>query len=120
VRALAALAALAVGVVSGAAGALLHQRWWGLALALATALVVLAWLPPGGVRLAFAVGWCVAALRGAVTRSGGGFLVGSDAAGWSFMAASVVLLLAALLSAGAGRRRRPRHADDHGDRGPVT
>jgi hypothetical protein len=117
---LAALAALAVGVVSGTAGALLHQAWWGLAIALGTALVVLAWLPPGALRVAFAAGWCVAAIRGAVTRSGGGFLVGSDAAGLSFLAGSAVLLVAAVVSAAAAGRVRPRHADDQGDRGPAT
>ena len=44
----------------GAAGTLLHQEWWGLALALVAGLAALGWLPPGVVRLAFAVGWCLA------------------------------------------------------------
>ncbi|NYE35322.1 hypothetical protein F4692_000426 [Nocardioides cavernae] len=99
----AAVAALVVGVGSGAAGTVLHDYWWGLALALGTALVVLAWLPAGGVRLAFALGWCVPVLRGALERPGGGFLVGSDAAGWSFLAGSAVLLIAAVVSLGARR-----------------
>ena len=55
-RALATAGAAVVGATSGAAGTLLHQQWWGLALALVAGLVALAWLPPGGVRLAFAVG----------------------------------------------------------------
>src|SRR3712207_8495956 len=42
------------------------------ALAMATGLVVLAWLPPGGVRLAFTLGWCVPVLRGALARPAGG------------------------------------------------
>ena len=109
-------AAGVVGVVSGAAGTLLHQHWWGLALALGTGLVVLAWLPAGGVRLAFALGWCVPVLRGAVSRPAGGFLISSDAPGWSFLAGSFVLLVAALATV-ASRRG---HAEDRGVRGPAT
>ena len=111
-----ALLALAVGVVSGVAGTLLHQSWWGLALALGTGLVVLAWLPPGIVRVAFALGWCLSALRGALERPAGGFLIGSDAPGWSFLGGSFVLLLASLLTAGSRRG----HAEDHGVRGSPT
>ena len=110
------LAALLVGAVSGVAGTLLHQHWWGLALGLGTALVVLAWVPPGVVRVAFAVGWCLPVTRGALERPAGGFLIGSDAQGWSFLAGSFVLLLAALVTV-ASRRGR---AEDHGVRGPAT
>ena len=120
-RAAYALAALVVGLVSGAAGTLVHQRWWGLVLALAAALAAIAWLPAGVVRLAFAVGWCVPVLRGALERPGGGFLISADAAGWSFLAGSAVLLVAAVATAGAGRRTpgetRPGRADDPGVRG---
>jgi len=121
VRAAYGLAALVVGLVSGAAGTLVHQRWWGLALALAAALATLAWLPPGGVRLAFAAGWCVPVLRGALERPGGGFLISGDAAGWSFLAGSAVLLVAAVVTVAAGRRTPagtlPGRADDPGVRG---
>lgn len=106
----------AVGVVSGAAGTLLHQHWWGLALALGAGLVVLGWLPAGGVRLAFALGWCLSVLRGAVPRPAGGHLISSDAAGWSFLAGSSVLLVAALVTV-ASRRG---DAEDRGVRGPAT
>jgi hypothetical protein len=112
-RAALGLAALVVGLVSGAAGTLVHQRWWGLVLALGAALATLAWLPPGGVRLAFAAGWCVPVLRGALERPGGGFLIGGDAVGWSFLAGSAVLLVAAVATAGAGRRT---HRTDGGGR----
>lgn len=110
------LLALLVGAVSGVAGTLLHQHWWGLALALGTGLVVLAWLPPGVVRVAFAVGWCVPVLRGALARPTGGFLIAADAPGWSFMAGSLVLLVAALATVLPGRG----HAEDQGVRGPAT
>lgn len=110
------LPALVVGVVSGAAGTVLHQQWWGLGLALGTALVVLAWLPPGLVRLAFAIGWCVPVLRGALARPAGGFLISSDAPGWSFIGGSLVLLVAALATV-ASRRGR---AGDQGVRGSLT
>ncbi len=111
-----ALLALLVGVVSGAAGTLLHQHWWGLALALGTALVVLGWLAPGVARLGFALGWCVPVARGALERPAGGFLIGSDAPGWSFLAGSFVLLLAALVSVASHRGR----VEDQGVRGPAT
>jgi hypothetical protein len=121
VKAVYGLAALVVGLVSGAAGTLVHQRWWGLVLALVAALAALAWLPPGVVRLAFAVGWCMPVLRGALERPGGGFLISADAAGWSFLAGSAVLLVAAVATAGAGRRTRaqtvPGSVDDPGVRG---
>ena len=102
-----ALLAGVVGLLSGAAGTLLHQHWWGLALALGAGIATLSWLPPGAVRLAFAVGWCLAVVRGAIERPAGGFLVASDAAGWSWLAASFLLLLAELatLRSGATARR---------------
>jgi hypothetical protein len=114
VRVLAAVAGAAVvGAVSGAAGTVLHQQWWGLALSLVAGLVSLAWLPPGGVRLAFAVGWCLPVLRGTLERPSGGFLIASDATGWSFLAGSFVLLVAALATvrAGAAARRGSRSSD---------
>lgn len=116
----AVLAALLVGAVSGAAGTLLHQRWWGLALALGTGLVVLAWLPPGVVRLAFALGWWVPVARGALERPAGGFLISADTAGWSFLAGSAVLLLAALATIASGRRRPADRSGDHGVRPTAT
>lgn len=111
-----ALPALLVGAVSGVAGTLLHQHWWGLALALVTGLVVTAWIPPGVVRVAFALGWCVPVLRGALERPAGGFLISADATGWSFIGGSLVLLGAALVTV------RARHGDgeDRGVRGPAT
>jgi hypothetical protein len=124
VRALAALAAVVAGVLSGAAGTVLHQTWWGLALGLGTALVVLACLPPGGVRLAFALGWCLPVLRGVLAKPAGGFLVGADAMGWSFVAGTLVLLVAALATVRSGAARRgatvPGSAGDPGERGPSS
>jgi hypothetical protein len=113
-------AAALVGVVSGAAGTLLHQHWWGLSLALGTGLVVLAWLPPGGRRLAFALGWAVAVPRGVLERPAGGFLIASDTPGWSFVAGSGVLLLAALATVRSGSPTRRGRADDQGVRGSSS
>lgn len=110
------LVAGVVGLVSGAAGTLLHQHWWGLALALGTGLVVLAWLPPGVVRVAFAAGWCLPVLRGALARPAGGFLIAADAEGWSFIAGSLVLLVASLVTVLARRGR----AEDPEVRRPAT
>jgi hypothetical protein len=121
VRAALGPAALVVGLVSGAAGTLVHQRWWGLVLALSAALAALAWLPAGGPRLALALGWSVPVARGALERPAGGFLIGADAVGWSFLAGSAVLLVAAALTAGNGRRTpgstQGGRADDPGVRG---
>ena len=120
-RTLAAVpAALLVGAVSGAAGTLLHQRWWGLTLALVAGVVVLAWLPPGVVRLAFALGWWIPVARGALERPAGGFLISADTAGWSFLAGSAVLLLAALATVVPGRRRPADRSEDHGVRRTAT
>ena len=113
-------AALFVGAVSGAAGTLLHQRWWGLVLALTTGLVVLAWLPGGVVRLAFALGWCLPVARGVLERPGGGVLVAGDAAGWSFLAGSSVLLVAALATVRSGPATPRGLVDDPGVRGSAT
>lgn len=113
-------AATAVGVVSGAAGAVLHLRWWGLVLALGTAVVVLARLPAGGVRVAFALGWCIPVLRGMLEGPGGGFLVGADAAGWSLLVGSAVLLVAAVATARGPRAAYGGRAEDPGLRGSAT
>jgi hypothetical protein len=113
----AVVAALVLGLVSGAAGTLLHQRWWGLLLALVTGLVVLAWLPAGGVRVGFALGWCAPVVRGALERPAGGFPISADAVGWSFLAGSAVLLVAALATVRSGGPPAGGRADDPGVRG---
>jgi len=116
-RFLAALVAtLLVGIVSGAAGVLVHQAWWGLALGLAAALATLAWLPAGALRLAFALGWMVSVGRATLTLPAGDFLIAANAAGWSFLAGSLVLLVAALATIGS----RSGRAEDHGKPGPPT
>lgn len=112
--------AAGVGVLSGAAGTVLHLRWWGLVLALATAVAVLGWLPAGGVRVAFALGWCVPVLRGVLEGPGGGFLVGPDAAGWSLLAGSAVLLVAAAATVRGPRPASRGRAEDPGLRGQAT
>lgn len=115
-RLLGVLLAFLVGAVSGLSGTVLHQHWWGLALALGTGLFVLAWLPPGAVRLGFALGWWVPVLRGALERPAGGFLIAADAPGWSFLAGSLVLLIAALATVLARREGD----QDPRNRGPAT
>lgn len=110
------VATLLVGAVSGAAGVLVHQAWWGLALALAAALASIAWLPRGLLRPAFAAGWLASVARASVTAPGGDFLIAADAAGWSFLAGSLVLLVAALATARSG----PGRVEDQGVRGSAT
>ena len=112
--------ALPVGAVSGVAGVLVHQAWWGLVLGLSAALVTLAWLPTGPLRVGFAAGWSVTVLRATLTLPAGDYLISSDAAGWSFVAGSLVLVTAALATLGSGSGRRAAHAEDHGVRGQAT
>ncbi|WP_210648943.1 hypothetical protein [Nocardioides sp. SYSU D00065] len=119
-RALLVLAAALAGALSGAAGTLLHQRWWGLGLALVTGVAVLAWLPPGAARVLFALGWCVPVLRGALPRPAGGYLVAADAAGWSLLAGSAVLLMAALATVRSRTSTAPDEVEDPGVRRPAT
>lgn len=114
------LGAVVVGGVSGAAGVLVHQAWWGLALGLTAALVTLAWLPPGALRVGFAAGWSLTVSRATLTLPAGDYLIASDAAGWSFLAGSLVLVVASLATLGRRSGTRPAHADDHGDRGSAT
>jgi len=120
VRALLVLAAALAGVLSGAAGTLLHQHWWGMGLALVAGVTALAWLPPGAARVLYALGWCVPVLRGALPRPAGGFLVGADAAGWSFLAGSAVLLMAALATVRSRTPAARGGVEDPGDRGRAT
>ena len=114
------LVAAVVGAVSGVAGVLVHQAWWGLALGLTAALVTLAWLPAGSLRVGFAAGWSVTVLRATLTMPGGDYLISADAAGWSFLAGSLVLVTAALATLGSGPGRRAAHTEDRGVRGPAT
>lgn len=114
------LVAVVVGAVSGAAAVLVHQAWWGLVLGLAAALVTLAWLPAGPLRLGFAAGWLLVVSRAALTLPAGDYLIASDAAGWSFLAGSLVLVVAALATLGPRSGGRPARADDQGVRGSAT
>ena len=123
-RLAAVLGSLLLGAVSGLSATVVHRSWWGLALGLAAALVVLAWLPPGGVRLAFSLGWIAPIARTATTGPGGDLLIASDAMGWSFLAGSAVLLVGALttlgMSGGAAPHDAARHAEGPGTRGPAS
>ncbi len=110
------LVVFVVGATSGFAGVLIHQAWWGLALALGAAAASLMWLPAGAMRLAFALGWVVPVMRGSLPLPAGDVLIASTAAGWTFLGGSFVLLLSALVSMG-GRSRR---ASDPGLRGSAT
>ena len=106
------LGAALAGLVTGAAAVLTHTSWWWLALATAAALTTLGWLR-GGLRVAFAAGWCVAVARASLTRPEGDYLVSANAPGWTLLALTLVLLVGALLSAALGARR----ARDLGVRG---
>ena len=114
------LVAVVVGAVSGAAAVLVHQAWWGLALGLTAALVTLAWLPAGPLRLGFAAGWLLVVSRAALTLPAGDYLIASDAAR---------VVVPGRVAGARGRRAgdarstvggRPARADDQGVRGSAT
>ena len=106
-RTVAALvAALCVGVVSGAATVLVHTSWWSMALGLAAALTTVLWLR-GAAQVGFALGWAVVVGRASAPRPEGDYLVSADPPGWTFLACSLVLVVGALVAAarGPGRAR---------------
>ena len=115
-RVVATLAALVGGLLAGAASALVHQWWWGLALGAVAAGATVVWLAPGWLRLAFATGWCVAVARATLSRPEGDYLVPANDRGWLLLATTLALALAALTTL---PRRRGR-ADDQGDRPSPT
>lgn len=115
-RLLLALAALVAGGVTGAAAVLLHQRWWWLAIALLATSLAVWWLPDRLPRVAWALAWGGAVLRGALSRPEGDYLVSSNALGWTLLGGSVLALLAALVLPD----HTPRPGDDRGIRAPST
>lgn len=116
-RVASAVALLVVGGGAGLAAVLLHQRGWGLALGLLTALTTTIALPPGWwSRLPFMLGWMAAVLVGLKPRPEGDYLIPADAAGYLLLGGSFGVLLLALATSGPVREG----AGDPGDRGSPT
>jgi disulfide bond formation protein DsbB len=108
---LAALLAL-LGAGSGLAAALLHQRWWGLALGLLAGVAVTVAVPAGwSRRVSWAAGWLVAVGLAASRRPEGDYVVPGNAAGYTLLIASLVLAVVAMVTVPSPRKGGPRPAD---------
>ncbi len=107
-RAAGLAAALAVaGAATGLASVAVHDRLWGLPLAVLASLAGLLALPPRwSTRPPFAAGWGVLVLAAAQPRPEGDRLVDADGPGWLLVALAALLPLLAVgtaWSAGGGR-----------------
>jgi hypothetical protein len=97
VRALTAVALLVAGAVTGLAAVAVHQRWWGLALAVGAVVATVVALPRGWwTRLPFALGF-VGLLGVAMTpRAEGDYLVPGNARGYLLLAVGILAFLIAV------------------------
>ena len=105
---LSTLATLVLGVVVGLSSAVLHQRWWGLLLAIAASGTTAYALPPGWwSRLPFAVGWVAVVAYLAVPRDEGDYLVAGDVQGYVLLGCAVALLMSAAVTMQPVKRGNP-------------
>jgi hypothetical protein len=111
VRFLLATVLLLVGAVTGLAAVALHERWWGLLLALVATAATLTALPPGWwSRLAFALGWTGLVGWLVNPRPEGDYAISQDGPGYTLLGVALVVLLVGLatLPRPAARPRRAR------------
>jgi hypothetical protein len=94
-----AAACLAVGLVVGLSSVALHQRWWGLVLAIAATAAEAYALPRGWwARVPFAFGWVVMVGYLAYPRAEGDFVIAGDVQGYTLLGFAVALLVAAMVT----------------------
>ena len=97
--------AVAVGTVA------VYQWWWGLVLAIAATLSLLAATPPGwATRLPMVLGFCGTVALTAVPRGEGDYLVASTGRGYAVLGLALLVLtfgIATLPRPGSGIDRRP-------------
>lgn len=104
-RLLAALALLVAGAVTGLATVAVHDRWWGLALAVAATAAVLVALPPGWwSRLSFALGWVGFIAWIANPRPEGDYAIGQDVEGYLLLVVAFVVLVFGVVTLPRPRR----------------
>lgn len=118
-RLLVVAGAVALGVVTGVAATMLHDRawgWWALAVAgsLAAGLAVRAGWP----RLGFGVGWLLVVWLAASPRPEGDYLVGSGPRGLAFLGVALLLLVVCVTTIPVRRRRSA--AEESEDRATGT
>lgn len=113
-----ALPVLLLGATTAYAAVLLHSRWWGLALGLATCACLLVALPGRWWgRSAFALGWVVVVGRASIPRGEGDYLVAADVTGYTLLVATLVVVTGSLVTLG---RPSQRHRVDRGNHRPPT
>src|SRR5690606_22434208 len=102
-----ALWLVALGVAMGLASTALHQRWWGLPLAVAAVLATLVALPPRWwTRPGLALGWVGIVGLLSAPRGEGDYVVGNDAEGYLLLGTAFLVLVVSLATL-----PRPRRAD---------
>ena len=85
------------GAVTSLAAVMVHQRWWGLALAVAATLATIVAIPAGWTtRLPFAAGFAVVLGLAMLPRGAGDYLVPATAQGYSLVALGFLIVLAAV------------------------
>jgi hypothetical protein len=85
------------GLVTSVAAVMVHQRWWGIALAVAAVAAAAVALPAGWwTRLPFALGFVVVLGLGMVPRGEGDYLIPGNARGYVLLALGFVLVLTAV------------------------
>jgi hypothetical protein len=107
---------LLAGVAAGVASVAVYQWRWGLALAVATTLLVVVAAPAGwATRLPFGLGFTGVVGLLALTRGEGDYLITSSGAGYAVLGLALVVLMIAI-STLPRPGRDPRRTD--GKAGP--
>lgn len=106
-RLIGAVAALGLGIATGAASVVLHDITWALALASA-ATVLTVWALPAGIRgrVPYALGWMGVLALAVTPTAGGGYLLGSTTSGYAAMGLGLVALSVSIATFPLKRRRR--------------
>lgn len=92
------LGALLLGLATGLAAVLVHDRALGLLLGMAATGATLAAVPGGARRLGFVAGWVAVLGYAVVPRPEGDYLVAADLEGYLLLAVAPVLVVVALVT----------------------
>ena len=107
-KVLAAVGTFVLGLVVGLSSVALHQRWWGLVLALAATGTAAYALPAGWwARMPFAFGWVAMVGYLAIPRDEGDYVIADDLQGYVLLGFAVALGVAAAVTLQPVRRGNP-------------
>ncbi|MFN8194379.1 MAG: hypothetical protein U0R80_08865 [Nocardioidaceae bacterium] len=101
-RLLVCLGVLLLGLVTGLAAVLVHDRWWGLLVAVAGTLAGLRLVQRGLLRFCYVAGWVLVVVLASVPRPD--YLVSADLEGYLLLALAPVLVVVALVTSPPPRR----------------